>query len=31
MIEAFAPGVPVRLSPVRFGEDYWGAVRYLPA
>lgn len=29
MIEAEAAGVPVRVTPVRFGTDYWGAVRYL--
>lgn len=29
MIEAYAAGVPVRITPVRFGTDYWGAVRYL--
>lgn len=29
MIEAYGAGIPVRLTPVRFGTDYWGAVRYL--
>jgi gamma-D-glutamyl-L-lysine dipeptidyl-peptidase len=29
MVEAYAAGVPTRLTPVRFGTDYWGAVRYL--
>jgi cell wall-associated NlpC family hydrolase len=29
MIEAYGAGVPVRITPVRFGTDYWGAVRYL--
>jgi len=29
MIEAYGAGVPVRVTPVRFGTDYWGAVRYL--
>ena len=29
MVEAYAAGIPVRLTPVRFGADYWGAVRYL--
>jgi cell wall-associated NlpC family hydrolase len=29
MIEAYGAGIPVRLTSVRFGTDYWGAVRYL--
>lgn len=29
MIEAYGAGIPVRVTPVRFGTDYWGAVRYL--
>lgn len=29
MIEAYGAGIPVRLTPVRFGANYWGAVRYL--
>jgi cell wall-associated NlpC family hydrolase len=29
MIEAYGAGVPVRVTSVRFGTDYWGAVRYL--
>jgi cell wall-associated NlpC family hydrolase len=29
MVEAYAAGIPTRLTPVRFGTDYWGAVRYL--
>lgn len=29
MIEAYGAGVPVRLTPVRFGHDYWGAVRFV--
>lgn len=29
MIEAYGAGVPVRATAVRFGTDYWGAVRYL--
>ncbi|KZM75434.1 hypothetical protein AWN90_18810 [Nocardia terpenica] len=30
MIEAFDAATPVRITPVRFGPDYWGARRYLP-
>jgi cell wall-associated NlpC family hydrolase len=29
MIEAYGAGIPVRLTPVRFGKDYWGAVRFV--
>jgi cell wall-associated NlpC family hydrolase len=29
MIEAYGAGVPVRITPVRFNEDYWGAERFL--
>lgn len=29
MIEAYDVAHPVRITHVRFGEDYWGAVRYL--
>ena len=29
MLEAYGAGVPVRLTPVRFIADYWGAERYL--
>ncbi|HXY67640.1 MAG TPA: NlpC/P60 family protein [Mycobacterium sp.] len=29
MIEAFDKGIPVRITPVRLDEDYWGARRYL--
>ncbi|WP_040736795.1 C40 family peptidase [Nocardia tenerifensis] len=29
MIEAFDSATPVRITPVRFGPDYWGAQRYL--
>jgi hypothetical protein len=29
MIEAYGAGVPVRITPVRSGTGYWGAVRYL--
>jgi gamma-D-glutamyl-L-lysine dipeptidyl-peptidase len=29
MIEAFDKTVPVRITPVRLGADYWGARRYL--
>ena len=29
MIEAVDKGVPVRITPVRLDEDYWGARRYL--
>jgi cell wall-associated NlpC family hydrolase len=29
MVEAYASGIPVRRTPVRFGTDYWGAVRIL--
>lgn len=31
MIEAYAAGFSVRLTTVRFGAEYWGAVRYLPS
>lgn len=29
MIEAYGAGVPVRITPVRFNDDYWGAQRFL--
>lgn len=29
MIEAHGAGIPVKISPVRFDEDYWGAQRFL--
>lgn len=29
MMEAYGAGVPVRRTAVRFGEEYWGARRYL--
>ena len=29
MIEAYDVGTPVRLTPVRFIEEYWGAQRFL--
>jgi gamma-D-glutamyl-L-lysine dipeptidyl-peptidase len=29
MVEAYRAGIPTRLTPVRFGTEYWGAVRYL--
>ena len=29
MLEAFGAGVPVRLTTVRFGDDYFGAKRFL--
>lgn len=29
MIEAYDHLTPVRVTPVRFNSDYWGAVRYL--
>jgi cell wall-associated NlpC family hydrolase len=29
MIEAYGAGIPVRITPVRFNEDYWGAERFL--
>jgi hypothetical protein len=29
MIEAYGAGIPVRVTPVRFGTDFGGAVRYL--
>ncbi|GAA4557237.1 C40 family peptidase [Planotetraspora kaengkrachanensis] len=29
MIEAYDAATPVRITPVRFNSDYWGAVRYL--
>ncbi|WP_405163102.1 NlpC/P60 family protein [Nocardia sp. NBC_01499] len=29
MIEAYDSATPVRITPVRFGQDYWGAERYL--
>jgi cell wall-associated NlpC family hydrolase len=31
MIEAYDAATPVRITPVRFSTDYWGAVRYLTA
>jgi len=29
MIEAYDHLTPVRVTPVRLGDTYWGAVRYL--
>lgn len=29
MLESYAAGTPLRLTPVRFNDDYWGAKRYL--
>lgn len=29
MIEAYGAGIPVRTTPVRYNEDYWGAERFL--
>jgi cell wall-associated NlpC family hydrolase len=29
MLEAYGAGVPVRLTAVRFNDDYWGAERFL--
>jgi cell wall-associated NlpC family hydrolase len=29
MIEAYGAAVPIRITPVRFGADYWGAERFL--
>ena len=29
MIEAYGAGIPVRITPVRFNKDYWGAERFL--
>ncbi|HEX7324058.1 MAG TPA: C40 family peptidase [Rhodanobacteraceae bacterium] len=29
MMESYTSGVPVRTTAVRFGKDYWGAVRVL--
>ncbi|HEX3590065.1 MAG TPA: NlpC/P60 family protein [Pseudonocardiaceae bacterium] len=29
MVEAYDAATPVRVTPVRFGTDYWGAERYL--
>ncbi|KFY85281.1 hypothetical protein V500_08539 [Pseudogymnoascus sp. VKM F-4518 (FW-2643)] len=29
MIEAHGAGVPVKISPVRFDDNYWGAQRFL--
>lgn len=29
MMEAYGAGVPVRRTAVRFGEEFWGAERYL--
>jgi gamma-D-glutamyl-L-lysine dipeptidyl-peptidase len=31
MIEAYDAATPVRITPVRFGTDFWGAERFLPA
>lgn len=31
MAEAYDAGTPVRITDVRFGEDYWGAERFLRA
>ena len=31
MVEAFDKSEPVRITPVRLDEDYWGARRYLDA
>ncbi|KFY19570.1 hypothetical protein V491_04355 [Pseudogymnoascus sp. VKM F-3775] len=29
MIEAYNAGTPIRITPVRFGDNYWGAQRFL--
>jgi cell wall-associated NlpC family hydrolase len=29
MMEAYGNPIPIRLTPVRFGSDYWGAERFL--
>ena len=29
MLEAYGAGIPVRITPVRFNDDYWGAERFL--
>jgi cell wall-associated NlpC family hydrolase len=29
MLEAYGAGIPVRVTPVRFNDDYWGAERFL--
>lgn len=29
MLEAYGAGIPVRLTTVRFNDDYWGAERFL--
>ncbi|KAJ5383020.1 hypothetical protein N7517_000931 [Penicillium concentricum] len=29
MVEAYDAGTPVRITPARFGEEYWGAERFL--
>jgi cell wall-associated NlpC family hydrolase len=29
MAEAYDAGTPVRITPVRLEEDYWGAERFL--
>ena len=29
MVEAYGAGVPVRITKVRFNDDYWGAERFL--
>ncbi|KFY04704.1 hypothetical protein O988_00584 [Pseudogymnoascus sp. VKM F-3808] len=29
MIEAYGAGIPVRITPVRFDDEYWGAQRFL--
>lgn len=29
MVEAYDSGTPIRVTPVRFNEDYWGAERFL--
>jgi len=31
MIEAYDHTTPVRITPVRYNSDYWGAVRYIGA
>jgi gamma-D-glutamyl-L-lysine dipeptidyl-peptidase len=29
MLEAYGAGIPVRVTPVRFNDNYWGAERFL--
>jgi gamma-D-glutamyl-L-lysine dipeptidyl-peptidase len=29
MLEAYGAGIPVRITPVRFNDEYWGAERFL--